>query len=186
MRAMRTGRNFVFRPLMKRFSVIGVMMLLTMAISIYGVTAAGASAPPPNSAMAYKATHTFTLHRNGTAVTETCFGYSAISKSTAYPGYMATYAWVQDCTPDPAEFCAQTGDLQIGDLYTGVWNPDGTGPTRYGCAGTRDASTRTWPCRSTDYTLAYRTQAIFVAIDSAGDTLTWSGESPKHSVLRIC
>lgn len=173
--------------IMKHFRVIGTMTLLTMTVSVYGGTAASASAPAPaNPVVTYKVTHTFTLHRNGAAVTETCLGYSAIAKSIAYPGYMTTYAWVQDCTPDPAEFCAQTGDLQVQDIHTGVWDRDGDGPTRYGCAGARDASNRTWPCRSTDYTLGYRTQGIFVAIDSSGDTLTWSGEGPKESVLRIC
>lgn len=172
---------------MKHFRVIGTMTLLTMTVSVYGGTAASASAPAPaNPVVTYKVTHTFTLHRNGAAVTETCLGYSAIAKLIAYPGYMTTYAWVQDCTPDPAEFCAQTGDLQVQDIHTGVWDRDGDGPTRYGCAGARDASNRTWPCRSTDYTLGYRTQGIFVAIDSSGDTLTWSGEGPKESVLRIC
>lgn len=172
---------------MKRFRVIGMMMLLAITLSVYGGTAASASTPAPsNPVVVYKFTHTFMLHRDGAAVVEVCTGSSAIAKSIKYPGYLATYAWVVDCVPDPAEFCTQTGDLQIQNPYTGVWDPDGNGPTREGCAGAGDASTRTWPCSATNRTVAYRTQGIFFAIDSVGDTLTWDGVSPKESVLRVC
>jgi hypothetical protein len=168
---------------MKRLRVIGILVLLATVLSIYGGTSASASTPTPGATVAvYKVSHTFTMHR----ATETCIGYHAIGKSSAYPGYVATYAWVLECTPSPAEFCSQTGDLQIQNINTGVWNHDGTGPTTYGCDGPANVSTRTWPCRSTNITLGYRTQGIFVVIDAAGATLSWSGYSPKESVLRIC
>lgn len=119
-------------------------------------------------------------------VTEICAGYVTIGKSRAFPGYIQGRAWVQGCAPYPDVTCAQTADIQLQNPFDGDWVADGDGPTVHGCAGEADSSIRTNSCGKTDSPVSYRTQGIFVVIDSNGDKLAWSGDSEHLTVTRIC
>ncbi len=130
--------------------------------------------------------HKFTVYVNGTAVAEGCSSATSIAKSKAFPGFIRGRAWVETCAPFAAASCAQTADLQIEDIHTGVWGNDGDGPTKHGCAGTTDASVIQNDCVSTAVLVPYRTVGIFVVIDSQGDKLTWHGDSPTMNVTRVC
>lgn len=175
---------------MKRFSRVGVIMLLAMTLfSFCGAAAASASVSKTdanNPVVVYKATHTFTLHRNGITVRETCVGAVGITKSQAFPGYIQGRAWVERCSPYPGVTCAQTADMQMENTHTGAWDADGDGQTRHGCAGEVDSSIRTNSCSATSILLAYRTMGIFVVVDSHGDPLAWHGPSGVLNVTRIC
>ena len=176
---------------MKRVRVAGAtILLLALTLSVYGGTtaaaAAGATASTDDPEITSTASQTFTLQVNGAAVTETCSGTSAISKSSTFPGHIRGRAWVNGCAPEPAASCAQTADMQTQNIHTGVWDSDGDGATKHGCAGSADASVITKNCTATSLLLAYRTMGIFVVIDSQGDTLTWHGPSPVLNVTRIC
>ena len=177
---------------MKRFRVAAAMVLLVIALSMYGATAASAAPPVPgadqsdNAVAMNRFTQTFTVGSPAAPVTETCVGTTEIGKSKKYPGYIVGRAWVDGCAPYPDVSCAQTADLQIRNPYNGDWDNDGEGKTSHGCLGFPNASVRTNPCRQTDRSLAYRTVGIFVVIDSHGDRLAWHGTSPPMGVLRVC
>lgn len=174
---------------MKRLRLASAVTLLAVAFSFMAATTASASAPTrahANHVAIHKITHTFTIKRNGVAIAETCTGVADITKSSKYPGTITGLAWVQFCTPDPAVTCSQTADMQTQNVHTGVWDADGDGRTTHGCAGKADASTITKKCFATAELLSYRTEAIFVVVDSQGVPLDWSGHSGVLNVIRIC
>jgi len=93
---------------------------------------------------------------------------------------------VEGCSPYSVVACAQTADMQIQNLNTGVWDTDGDGVTKHGCAGAAAPAIKQNTCHATGILLAYRTIGIFVVIDSLGDTATWDGPSGVLRVIRIC
>lgn len=113
-----------------------------------------------------------------------CDEHTGIFKSAAFPGYLQSTAYQDNCfgNPLPSD-CSQAADLQT--FNNGVWHPDGDGPTEHQC-GAGFASIYTAPCTSYHVAVGYRTQGVF--------TITWQGAvygpfdhySPRINVSRLC
>jgi hypothetical protein len=195
-RGVRSKRRIQLGRLSQTALLVGIAALAASMLSLGAASASAASTTrdsqsvsmpsPVNLAGSREYSHTFRLHHNGTTITETCVGDTDIGKSTAYPGFIEGRAWVEGCTPDPAEFCSQTADMQTYDRYTHTWVADGDGTPKDGCAGVADAGTIRKDCHATEETFYYRTYGIFVAIDDLGDKLVWDGPSGQIGVLRVC
>jgi hypothetical protein len=113
-----------------------------------------------------------------------CDEHTQIFKSAAFPGYLQSTAYQDNCfgNPLPSDF-SQAADLQT--FNNGVWHPDGDGPTEHQC-GAGFASIYTAPCTSYHVAVGYRTLGVF--------TITWQGAvygpfdhySPRINVSRLC